>query len=40
MVSQAISGVRVSELASQVADVDAQQPDIQRALDRLLSRSL
>ena len=40
MMSQAIAGVRVSELASQVADLDAQQPDSQRALDQLLTTAL
>ncbi len=40
MMSQVIAGVRVSELASQVADLDAQQPDSQRALDRLLTTAL
>ena len=38
--SQAIAGVKASELARKVGDLDDRQPDIQRALDRLLTTSL
>lgn len=40
MLSQAIAGVKASELARKVGDLDDRQPDIQRALDRLLTTSL